>query len=68
MQSVLALLKGRRVSLDEAWRVLSPKSSLIMSGVRILYAMTCMSIHDKRQGREMKLHNVTTTLLSCLNR
>jgi hypothetical protein len=28
---VLALLKGRGVSIDEAWRVLSPKSSLIMS-------------------------------------
>jgi hypothetical protein len=25
---MLALLKGRRVSLDEAWRVLSPKRSL----------------------------------------
>jgi hypothetical protein len=34
MQSVLALLKGQRVSLDAAWRVLSPMSFLTMSGVR----------------------------------
>jgi hypothetical protein len=34
MHSMLALLKGWRVSLDEAWQVLSPKSSLIKSGVR----------------------------------
>jgi hypothetical protein len=32
--SVLALLKGRRVSLAEACRVLSPKRSLLKSGVR----------------------------------
>jgi hypothetical protein len=34
MQSVLALLKGRRVSLDDSLRVLSPKSSFISSGIR----------------------------------
>jgi hypothetical protein len=34
MQSVLALLGRRKVSLGEAWRVLSPKSSLIKGGVR----------------------------------
>jgi hypothetical protein len=31
---VLALLMGRKVSLDEAWRVLSPKRSLLKSDVR----------------------------------
>jgi hypothetical protein len=34
MQSVLALLEGRRVSLGEASRRLSPKCSLLKSGVR----------------------------------
>jgi hypothetical protein len=34
MQSVLALLKGRRVSLNATWRVLSPKSFLTTSGDR----------------------------------
>jgi hypothetical protein len=34
MQSVLAFLKGRRVSLSADWRVLSPKSFLITSSVR----------------------------------
>jgi hypothetical protein len=34
MQSVLALPKGRRVSLDAAWRVLSTKSFRTTSGVR----------------------------------
>jgi hypothetical protein len=34
MQSVLALLKGRTVSLGAAWRVLSSESFLTMSGVR----------------------------------
>jgi hypothetical protein len=34
MQSLLALLGREKVSLGEAWRVLSPKSSLITSGVR----------------------------------
>jgi hypothetical protein len=34
MHSVLALLKGQRASLNEAWRVLSPISSLINSGIR----------------------------------
>jgi hypothetical protein len=47
MQSVLALLKGGRVSLSVAWRVLSPKSSLITSGVRTYYTMICMSVHVK---------------------
>jgi hypothetical protein len=32
--SVLALLKGRRVSLNDAWRVLSSKCFLLKSGVR----------------------------------
>jgi hypothetical protein len=31
---VLALLERGKVSPGEAWRVLSPKSSWIMSGVR----------------------------------
>jgi hypothetical protein len=47
MQSVLAFLKGGRVSLGAAWRVLSPKSSLITSGVRTYYAMICMIVHVK---------------------
>jgi hypothetical protein len=47
MQPVLALLKGRRVSLDVAWRVLSPKSSLVPSGVRTYYAMICMSVSER---------------------
>jgi hypothetical protein len=34
MQSVLALLERGKVNLSAAWRVLSPKSSLITSGVR----------------------------------
>jgi DNA topoisomerase IB len=34
MQSVLALLKGRRVSVGEALRRLSPKCSLLESSVR----------------------------------
>jgi hypothetical protein len=34
MQSVLALLRRGKVSLVEAWQVLSPKSSLILNGVR----------------------------------
>jgi hypothetical protein len=34
MQSVLALLKGRKVSLKEALHLLSPKSSLLESSVR----------------------------------
>jgi hypothetical protein len=34
MQLVLALLKGRRVSLRDALRRLSPKGSLFKSGVR----------------------------------
>jgi hypothetical protein len=34
MQSVLALLKGRRVSLEKASHRLSPKWSLLESGVR----------------------------------
>jgi hypothetical protein len=33
MQSVLALLRRRKVSLGEAWRVLSPTSSMI-GGIR----------------------------------
>jgi hypothetical protein len=34
MHSVLALFKGGRVNLNEAWRVFSPKSSLTKHGVR----------------------------------
>jgi nitrate/nitrite-specific signal transduction histidine kinase len=34
MHSMLALLTGRRVSLEEDSRRLSPKSSLLKSGVR----------------------------------
>jgi hypothetical protein len=34
MQSVLASLGRGKVSLSEAWRVVSPKSSLIMIDVR----------------------------------
>jgi hypothetical protein len=34
MQLMLALLKERRISLDEAWQVLSPKRSLLKGGVR----------------------------------
>jgi hypothetical protein len=34
MQSVLALLKGRRVSLGVAWQVSSPESFLTTSGIR----------------------------------
>jgi hypothetical protein len=34
MQSVLALFKGRRVSLGKSSRRLSPKCSLLKSGVR----------------------------------
>jgi hypothetical protein len=34
MQLVLASLKEMRVSLDEAWLVLSPKHSLLKRGVR----------------------------------
>jgi hypothetical protein len=34
MQSMLALLKGKRVSLGETCHVLSPKHSLLKSGVR----------------------------------
>jgi hypothetical protein len=34
MQSVLAFLKGSKVSLGEASRLWSPKSSLLKSGVR----------------------------------
>jgi hypothetical protein len=47
MQTALALLKGERVSLGSVWRVLSPKTSLITSGVRTYYAMICMSVHIK---------------------
>jgi hypothetical protein len=32
--AMLALLKGRRVSLGATWQVLSPKSSLTTSGIR----------------------------------
>jgi hypothetical protein len=45
MQSVLTLLRGGRVSLGAAWRVLSPKSSSITSRVRTYYAVTCTSVH-----------------------
>jgi hypothetical protein len=38
MQSVLALLNGKRVSLGESSRRLSPKCSLLESGVRIYTA------------------------------
>jgi hypothetical protein len=41
------LLKGRRVSLGAAWRVLSPKSSLVTSGVRTYYATICMSVSER---------------------
>jgi hypothetical protein len=34
MHLVLAMLKGRRVNIDEAWRVLSPKGSLAKCDVR----------------------------------
>jgi hypothetical protein len=47
MQSVLALLKGGRVILDVAWRVLSPKCSLITSGVRTYYTIIYTSVHFK---------------------
>jgi hypothetical protein len=50
MQSVLALLGRGKVSLDAASRVLSPKSSLITSGV-ITYTQACMSIHVKQYGK-----------------
>jgi hypothetical protein len=47
MQSVLALLKGGRVSPGAAWRVLTPKSSLITSIARTYYAMICRNVHVK---------------------
>jgi hypothetical protein len=50
---VLALLKGRRVSLNTAWRALSPKSSLITSGVRTYYAMICMSV--SKRGKRLRV-------------
>jgi hypothetical protein len=34
MQSVLALLRKGKVSLNMAWRVLSPKRSLTVSGIK----------------------------------
>jgi hypothetical protein len=34
MQSVLAFIGRRKVSLGEAWRVLSPMSSLIKGSIR----------------------------------
>jgi hypothetical protein len=54
MQSVLALLKERRVSLDEAWRVLSIKCSLLKSSVRsymALHARVLMISNRDKQNR-----------------
>jgi hypothetical protein len=58
IQSVLALLKGSRVSLDEASRRLPPKCSLLMLGTRTY--MTCyvgvLATRDKD-----KQYNINTS-------
>jgi hypothetical protein len=65
MQLALALLKGTRVSLGESSRRLSPKCSLLESGVR-----TYMVCHERvlALSNKDKQYNInkTYTLLSYL--
>jgi hypothetical protein len=53
MHSVLALLGRGKVSLGEAWQMLSPKSSLITSGVRTYIGATAehLGIGERRAKR-----------------
>jgi hypothetical protein len=68
MQSVLALLKREKVSLDEAWWVLSPKSSLIKGIVRTYIQGHAWVFMLSDKEKEVKLIKAATTLLSCLKR
>jgi hypothetical protein len=68
MQLVHALLGWGKVSPGAARWVLSPKSSLITSGIRTYtrwYALM-FTLSDKEKG--IKLHKATTILLSGLMR
>jgi hypothetical protein len=68
MQLVPALLGRGKVSLSEAWWVLSPKSSLITSGIRTYMQWHAWVFTLSNKEKKVKLNKASITLLSCLKR
>jgi hypothetical protein len=64
---VLALLKGRRVSLGEASRRLSPKCSLLENGIRTYTACDALVLVISNKDKQYNI-NTAYTLLGYLRK